>query len=470
MPLDSHTDKEEDVSTFGARFDAPVRDNFNNKTRRDDASDNDDELALCRIPLDSRARPASAPCSLFSALHSTLYNEAEKQTVFKTVTTAGKGAVVHDEDSDELSVPSEYNSRGTKESTDELEALRSENAALKSEIEELKSQLAQRDAIGNAVGQLAFSPPPLFPPGLPIPPFAHLPPPSDSPNTSAWSSPSFNTDSELFDEESYAESDSTESFDDDSYDEEVVRVSALDLAPSLTRIPDSNVGPRSGKDGDYRAAVVGPRITPSNRGGARTILPPKEKPSLTQAPDPPKSRVMLNTDLKKMPYAELRALASDEGKRRLVFMEKLESTKSISERNRLTFEAKLCGTMRSYYNGQAAANAFDEHNDKHDLCLAGAAREIDLHGLYRQEVSGYLADHVRKCMEHNLLKTIVIHGKGIHSEPGTFSLKDEMDIFLEINDFLGREDVPGNDGRTLIKWDKGVSADSVKYTPRCSSR
>jgi hypothetical protein len=61
---------------------------------------------------------------------------------------------------------------------------------------------------------------------------------------------------------------------------------------------------------------------------------------------------------------------------------------------------------------------------------AGGLKRVDLHGLFVAEALARVEQHVAACKEHRVLRTLIITGRGLHSQGGIARVRPEVEAWL----------------------------------------
>ncbi|KAF8253034.1 Smr-domain-containing protein [Wilcoxina mikolae CBS 423.85] len=61
---------------------------------------------------------------------------------------------------------------------------------------------------------------------------------------------------------------------------------------------------------------------------------------------------------------------------------------------------------------------------------AGGLKKVDLHGLLVAEALARVEQHVASCREHGVLRTLIITGRGLHSQGGVARVRPEVEAWL----------------------------------------
>lgn len=109
-------------------------------------------------------------------------------------------------------------------------------------------------------------------------------------------------------------------------------------------------------------------------------------------------------------------------------------------------------SVASPYNGNAADNDNRKKPGAAGLRKMRPQAVIDLHGMKAPEAEKALWKFMASCREKGLVKVLIIHGKGLHSD-GEGVLKKVVDDFLRDCPHAGMNGTPDSrDGGSGARW------------------
>lgn len=88
------------------------------------------------------------------------------------------------------------------------------------------------------------------------------------------------------------------------------------------------------------------------------------------------------------------------------------------------------------------AGGRDPGEERHHLRRLRPQDRLDLHGLTVEEAKRQADRFLRESYQRGLLKVLIIHGKGHHSERGKGVLKESIRLFLASHPLTGETGVP----------------------------
>ena len=130
--------------------------------------------------------------------------------------------------------------------------------------------------------------------------------------------------------------------------------------------------------------------------------------------------------------------------------------KNAPKHHRWLTTAKITPRRRSTLKKQKSAKAanacFALANPTYDIKSFTSLQKCDLHGLTIAEALIKAKEHVRACKALHLDQTILITGKGLHSQNGRARLKPALEQFCK-EEKLGATIDPLNEGRIHLQLD-----------------
>lgn len=122
-------------------------------------------------------------------------------------------------------------------------------------------------------------------------------------------------------------------------------------------------------------------------------------------------------------------------------------------------KAKQHAAERDRLNAKAANACFDLVNPTYNVQQPLTLQTCDLHGLTIAEAIQRAKTHVRACRDLKMTETVLITGKGLHSQNGRARLKPALEQFCQ-EEKIGATIDPRNEGRIQLHLDPRSSGKS----------
>ncbi|KAF8540362.1 Smr domain-containing protein [Trichophaea hybrida] len=97
--------------------------------------------------------------------------------------------------------------------------------------------------------------------------------------------------------------------------------------------------------------------------------------------------------------------------------------------------SKQAGAEQTRLHALAAEKIFATNNPTNPLLTpkkqrTAGLKSVDLHGLLVAEALAKVEQHVAACREHGVLRTLIITGRGLHSQGGVARVRPEVEAWL----------------------------------------
>lgn len=120
-------------------------------------------------------------------------------------------------------------------------------------------------------------------------------------------------------------------------------------------------------------------------------------------------------------------------------------------------QAKAHAAERDRWNEKAALAYFALANPMYNMTESTTLQVCDLHGLTIAEAIQKAKEHVRACRRLHLKETVLITGKGLHSQNGRARLKPALEQFCR-EESIGATIDPRNEGRITLSLEPAATS------------